>query len=109
MGSLRTCVTMPSKNCTFLSSSRSILVFEPREWIDKGAAKKALGRFNQRSEGVIPHAEEDERGLGEDLEERKNCGEGEGHVVRFLLLLFFKSEVFRVTHSENLSGDGVPN
>jgi hypothetical protein len=44
--------------------------------------------------------------LGEDLEKRGNCGGGEGHGVRFLLLLFL-SEVFRVTHSENLSGDGV--
>jgi hypothetical protein len=64
----------------------------------KQLPKKRYGNSNRRSERVITHAEEDERGLGEDLDERGNCGGGEGH-VRFLLLLFL-SEVFRVTHSE---------
>ncbi len=69
----------------------------------KELPKKRYGNSNQRSERVIPHAEEDERGLGEDLEKRGNCGGGEGHGVRFLLLLFL-SEVFRVTHSEICQG-----
>ena len=69
----------------------------------KELPKKRYGNSNQRSERVIPHAEEDERGLGEDLEKRGNCGGGEGHGVRFLLLLFL-SEVFRVTHSEIFQG-----
>ena len=43
----------------------------------KELPKKRYGNSNQRSERVIPHAEEDERGLGEDLEKRGNCGGGE--------------------------------
>ena len=53
----------------------------------KELPEKRYGNSNQRSERVIPHAEADERGLGEDLEKRGNCGGGEGH-VRCLLLLF---------------------